>query len=85
MKWIESLNTIIRQFTTEILIRRRIATQVVWRVRANRDSLWNLERNDDFPTKKTLNQFYAWTIRGPINKGTQHFLTKLFNLGSQNQ
>ena len=37
--------------------------QGVWRVSVNRDSLWNMERNDHFPTK-TLNRFYAWT-KGP--------------------
>ena len=77
MKWAESLNTT----TTEILTRRRIVTQGVWRVSVNRSSLWNLKRNDHFPTKKTLNRFYAWTRRDPINKDTTTLSHKTLQFG----
>ena len=68
IKWAESLNTIIHQFTTDMLTCR----QGVWRASVNRDSLWNLERNDHFPPKKTLNRFYEWT-KGPKQRHHNSF------------
>ena len=43
-----------------------------------------MERNDHFPPKKTLNRFYAWTRRDPINKDTTTLSHRTFQFGITN-